>query len=308
MTEIHEPDHSWLDLVAQEHIRKTLELEIQNHQAVLHQDRWDNYRKALETSPAAASIHLDASGDTVKIGKNGALSLSDEEMLKSSLQDFCPWKKGPFDVFGIEIDAEWRSQIKWNRIEPHLPSLENKVIADIGCHNGYFMFKMAQHNPKAVIGLEPVGKHWFNFQLLNKYAGQKNLYFELFGVEDTHLFPGFFDIIFCMGILYHHTDPIGLLRQMKLALGDESLSLTPNGRYAGAKGIWFLPTLTALETWIKRAGLQSKVIYSGPLTPSEQRASEWADIKSLEDFLSKDQSETIEGYPPPHRFYLAAYA
>ena len=48
-------------------------------------------------------------------------------------------------LFGVDIDTEWRSDWKWDRIEPHLGvSLEGKVVADIGCANGYFMFRMLE--------------------------------------------------------------------------------------------------------------------------------------------------------------------
>ena len=38
---------------------------------------------------------------------------------------------------------------------PKIPELKNKIIADIGCNNGYYMFRMAAHSPKLVLGFEP---------------------------------------------------------------------------------------------------------------------------------------------------------
>ncbi|MDX1522001.1 MAG: DUF1698 domain-containing protein, partial [Anaerolineae bacterium] len=123
-------------------------------------------------------------------------------------------------------------------------------------------------------------------------------------------------------ILYHHTDPVGLLRKMHTALtpqgelvidcqgipGDEPVALTPRGRYARARGIWFLPTLSCLENWIHRAGFTNiRPVFAEPLSPAEQRRTAWADIDSLAEFLDPaDPSLTIEGYPAPWRFYVIA--
>ena len=195
-------------------------------------------------------------------------------------------------------------------------------MADIGCHNGYFMYRMLKDKPKHIIGFEPVGKHWFNFHMLNDLLAPNQLSFELFGVEHMELFENSFDTIFCLGILYHHTDPIGLLRQMKKALkpkgelwidcqgiaGDEPVAYMPDGKYTGARGFWFLPTTSCLINWVKRAGFQhSLVVFDEKLQPEEQRPSKWAPIKSLENFLDPhDTTKTIEGHPAPKRIYLRA--
>ncbi len=282
--------------------------------------RYAKYASSLEQAPAVSASKCDFNSDTITIGSRGDLDKAQNALLKAALAIFCPWKKGPFNIFGEYIDSEWQSQLKWNRLLPYIGSLENKIVADIGCHNGYYMYRMLPLKPRAVLGFEPVAKHWFNFHLIQKYTSRPELAFELFGVEHLDLFPETFDVIFCMGILYHHTDPISLLRKMRHALkkkgqiiidcqgipGDEEFALVPRGRYAGAKGIWFLPTLKCLINWIQRSGMQAQAVYSAPLLPEEQRATPWANIKSLKDFLTEDQSRTIEGYPAPHRFYLIA--
>ncbi len=261
-------------------------------------------------------------GSAVRIGRSDDLSPLQHESLLTALNQFKPWKKGPYTIFGHEIDSEWRSDLKWDRVYAELGSVKNEVIADIGCHNGYFMYRMAAEGAKHVIGFEPVPVNAFNHQLLQTFCPVPEISFELFGVEHIDLFPETFDTIFCMGILYHHTDPIGLLRKMKSALkpkgrividcqgieGEDSISLTPSGRSAGASGVWYLPTLIALQNWIKRAGLsQQRCIYSEPLSPIEQRATDWAAVKSLVDFLDPtDPSKTIEGYPAPYRHYVIA--
>ena len=265
---------------------------------------------------------IDLSGDVVKLGRAEDLSSQQQQQLLQALQIFCPWKKGPFEIFGVAIDAEWRSDWKWSRIVPHIQPLCDRKVADIGCHNGYFMFRMAHQNPACVIGFEPITKLFWNFQLLQNIAQQKQLAFETMGVEHIHHYPKFFDTIFCLGILYHHADPIGLLHKMHDALapqgeliidcqgipGEMPIALTPNKRYAQARSIWFLPTQSCLENWLVRAGFSHvHCFFAAPLSTQEQRRTQWANIDSLKEFLDpKNLSLTCEGYPAPWRYYLTA--
>src|SRR5690606_39729543 len=42
----------------------------------------------------------------------------------AAARELIPWKKGPFELCGETIDAEWRSDMKWERLAPHLKKLE----------------------------------------------------------------------------------------------------------------------------------------------------------------------------------------
>ena len=288
----------------------------------LFQSRVQTYRNAVEAVQALHCDWFDFSDAVVKVGRADSLSPAQQQRFYDSLRAFCPWKKGPFELFGTSIDTEWRSDWKWGRILPHIQSLKQRRVADIGCHNGYFMFRMAHHQPACVIGFEPVAKHFWNFQLVQNLVRQDMLSFELLGVEHIHFYPAFFDTIFCLGILYHHSDPIGLLRKLRQALapkgeividcqgipGDLPVALTPRKRYAQARGIWFLPTQSCLENWMARAGFgKVQCFFAQPLSVEEQRRTAWADVDSLQEFLDpEDPARTIEGYPAPWRYYAIA--
>ncbi len=294
----------------------------QERQQRLFDTRIQPYYQAVKAVQNLQSDQFSFSEAVIKVGTRDALSPEQQQQLNQSLNAFCPWKKGPFELFGTLIDAEWRSDWKWERILTHISSLKNRKIADIGCHNGYFMFRMVAQEPDYVIGFEPYGKHFWNFQLIQNIVQQKMLRFELLGVEQIDLYPNFFDTIFCLGILYHQTDPVSLLRKMYTALapkgeividcqgipGDLPVALTPRKRYANARGIWFLPTQSCLEHWIIRAGFsQIRCFFAEPLSTQEQRRTSWANIDSLQEFLdSKNPTLTIEGYPAPWRYYVIA--
>lgn len=266
----------------------------------------------------------DGAAPTLKTSAESGQQLSSQQrqQLEQVIAALAPWKKGPFRLFDRLIDAEWRSEIKWQRLLPHLPPLEGATIADVGCNNGYFMLRMLGHKPERIVGFEPYLKHAVHHAVWQRLVAgyREKVAFEPLGIQHLGLWPEAFDVIFCLGILYHHTDPISMLRAMATALrkkgtiiidcqgiaGDGNTCLIPKQRYAGAAGIWFLPTLSALQTWVRRAGFSHcRVLFDGPLLPDEQRPSEDAAIDSLSSFLTPDYSATIEGYPPPRRFYLA---
>lgn len=288
----------------------------------LAESRYQQMREALGTLPDVLPSVTDYASSVVTIGRSEDLNAEQRKTFSAVVDAFIPWKKGPFNLFGLEIDAEWRSDVKWDRILPQLGSLKGHKVADIGCNNGYFMYRMLTQNPETVIGFEPECRHALNFALLQHFAKAPSLYFEPLGIEHMELYPNFFDTVFCLGILYHHTDPIGLLKKIFTSMakggqlivecqgipGQEPIALMPEGRYAKARGFWWLPTRSCLEHWIKRSGfIKIDCFEDVELTSSEQRRSNYAPIDSLEDFLDKDDpGKTVEGYPAPRRFYLRA--
>ena len=277
--------------------------------------------RAILDLPEKEAATKNYGQSAVEIGRADELTPDELRRVEKCLHLLEPWRKGPFRLFGIDIDAEWRSDFKWERIEPHLESLEGRKVADVGSGNGYFMYRMLAHNPEFVLGFDPTRKFKLAFHVLNHYAQESRLHLELFGFEHLKHFDAFFDTLFCMGVLYHHTDPMELLRLCHGAMrkggrliletmgieGKEPLALFPRKRYANMKNVWFVPTETAIVNMLERAGFgEIECFYNKKLETSEQRRSAWADTESLADFLSKDQRTTLEGYPAPSRIYLKA--
>ncbi len=227
-----------------------------------------------------------------------------------------PWRKGPFKINDLFIDSEWRSYIKWNSIRPHL-DLENKDILDVGCNNGYYMFRMLEMDPKSITGFDPSALFNLQFEFINSFI-KSDIEYKLLGVEHIPYYEKKFDVIFCMGVLYHRKDPIDMLKELKAGLnkggevildtlmieGSGEYALSPM-RYAKMKNVYFIPTLKALYNWIQRAKF-SDVEFIGKryTTTNEQRKTDWIDGESLESFLNKEETKTIEGYEPPLRVYL----
>ena len=298
--------------------------------STVHQERqlWVNqekkgflrYREPYQALSRYSARRIDVSGDTVMIGGSEEVSDGERNEIKTHLQAFMPWRKGPFSVFGVDVDAEWRSERKWARLAGRLPDLRGKVIADIGCNNGYYMFRMADHHPRFVLGLEPSVQHYYCFNALNSMAGFDNLAIDLLGVEHLPLFPDCFDIIFLMGIIYHRPSPIDTLRDIVTALrpggtlilesqaipGTEPYALFPDTTYAKVPGTYFVPTGSCLTNWMQKAGFVDIDLFcSHPMSAKEQRKTEWMVFESFEDFIHPDHPEqTVEGYPAPLRVFV----
>ena len=280
------------------------------------------FREPFESLAGISAQSVDFTADAVRIGSRDEITAEDLAKVDAAMRAFMPWRKGPFQVFGLDIDAEWQSQRKWDRVLRVLPSLHGKVVADIGCNNGYYMFRMAAQRPAVVLGFEPFVQHYFAFKTLNGLAGQENLHIEPFGVEEIGLFPASFDCIFLMGIIYHRISPVEMLRDLKRAIkpggtlivesqaipGDLPVALFPDKTYAKVPGTYFVPTAPCLINWLKRAGFAAIELFAEhPMSSEEQRRTEWMTFESYADFIDpKDPNRTIEGYPAPWRVYVKA--
>ncbi|HET97308.1 MAG TPA: tRNA 5-methoxyuridine(34)/uridine 5-oxyacetic acid(34) synthase CmoB [Desulfurivibrio alkaliphilus] len=266
--------------------------------------------------------HCDFSGDSVLIGRPEEIDAEQRHTLHRALRAFMPWRKGPFSLFGIEIDAEWQSFRKWQRLLPALPELAGRVVADIGCNNGYYMFKMLPHRPALVVGFEPMLQHLYCFKALRHLAGCRELEIEPLGVEQITLYPQSFDVIFLMGVIYHRPSPLTVLREVFAALkpggtlileslaipGEDPVALCPAATYAKAPGVYFIPTVACLLNWLQRAKFkQVELVSNQAMDPTEQRRTPWMTFESYADFIDPlNPARTIEGYPAPLRVILKA--
>lgn len=262
--------------------------------------------------------------DGVKLTASTNLRSVEVANLTEQLKTLHPWRKGPFDLFGIQIDTEWRSDWKWDRIIPHISSLKNRTVLDVGCGNGYHCWRMIGEEARLVIGIDPSQKFLAQFTVLQHFLKLENCHLLPIGVEDLpdSLEKNGFDTVFCMGVLYHQKSPILLLQKLLNQLnkggeliletlvvdGDRNTVLVPSARYAQMRNVWFLPSTAALELWLKKCGYTSvETIDVNTTTIEEQRSTDWMTFHSLQNYLApKDHTKTIEGYPAPKRATIIA--
>lgn len=246
------------------------------------------------------------------------LTSEQAERIKEIALALKPWRKGPFRLGELFIDAEWRSFVKFNLLAPHL-NLDGKTVADVGCNNGYYMFRMLPFSPRKIVGLDPSARTFLQFKFIDRFARSNALY-EPLGVEHLPFYEHKFDAIFCLGVIYHRSDPVKTLKELKSALnhGGEvfldtmyidmrgDFALTPRFTYSKISNIYFVPTISALQNWCERAKFKDfEILATKDTDADEQRKTEWIDGQSLGDFLDpKDPTRTIEGYPAPKRVYV----
>lgn len=281
-----------------------------------------DYRQAVEDMPEYHFPEMDFSKDHVTFGNKASLSEEKLEDLKKRLLDLSPWRKGPFDIAGINVDAEWRSELKWDRVLPAVKNMEGRRVCDIGANSGYYMYRMLDQNPELVVGLDPTVKYYLQFLALQKLTAPNTLHYEPFGLEELIHYPKFFDTIFCMGILYHHRDPVSILRMINESMvkggqlivesqgipGDGPFALFPEKTYAKVKGTYFVPTATCLVNWLKKSYFEDiEVFYVSEMSSEEQRPTEWMTRQSYSDFVDENTQLTVEGYPAPVRIFVSAH-
>jgi tRNA (mo5U34)-methyltransferase len=285
---------------------------------------WKNIKPLFDAVEEVKSINIDnvdvLLDDYIKIGKKDDLTTIEHQILQNAKTKLIPWRKGPFILFDDILETEWRSDKKYNLLRPHF-NLNDKIVADVGCNNGYYMLRMLEDNPKMITGFDPSPFFNLQFNLVNHFV-KSDIKFELLGVEHLENYEHKFDFIFMLGVLYHRADPIGTLKQLSKALnkngeiiidtfmidGEDEVCLTPNSRYSKMPNIYFIPTIPALTNWLNRAGfIDIQVIAITTTDKEEQRVTPWTFEQSLDDYLDiKDKTKTVEGYPAPKRVYIKA--
>nr|WP_040840252.1 tRNA 5-methoxyuridine(34)/uridine 5-oxyacetic acid(34) synthase CmoB [Thiothrix nivea] len=288
--------------------------------------RQAEWRAILDALPEISASSVDFNSNTMRIGVENDTDVAVRERLMGSLKSLIPWRKGPYKLFGIPIDTEWRSDWKWERVFPYLSPLDGRLVLDVGCGSGYHMWRMYGSGAEAVIGIDPTLLFLAQFQLIKHYAGEQ-LPVWMLPLKSENL-PDFhqkgFDTVFSMGVLYHRRDPLGHLQELRRALraggelvletlvvaGDEHTALMPHDRYAKMRNVWFIPSVPMLELWLKRLGFAHiRVVDVTTTTVEEQRCTPWSKGESLADFLDPaDSSSTVEGYPAPVRATVLANA
>lgn len=285
--------------------------------AVGHGDL-ERWQAALTALPALTPSDTDLVNE---FRLDALLDEATREQLLHALQGLIPWRKGPFQLFGVHVDTEWRSDWKWARVAPHL-DLKGKRVLDVGCGNGYYMWRMLGAGAGSVIGVDPNWLFLCQFLAAKRYLPDLPAWHLPLASEELPAKLQGFDTVFSMGVLYHRRSPIDHLLELKDCLrkggelvletlvveGDAQQVLMPEDRYAMMRNVWFLPSVPALELWLRRAGfVDVRCVDVSVTSVAEQRATEWMRFQSLPDFLDpNDHSRTVENLPAPTRAVLIA--
>ena len=250
--------------------------------------------------------------------------LHDPVRLRAALLGLSPWRKGPFELPGVHIDAEWRSDLKWARVAGALEPLAGRRVLDVGCGNGWYALRMRAAGARFVLGIDPMLLYVMQFLAVGQLLDTQGVCVLPLRLEELPPAPRAFDTTFSMGVLYHQRSPLDHLRLLRDTLrpggqlvletlvlpGEEQRAATPPDRYARMPNVWLLPTVAELETWLARTGWRETCLVDVTVTTTaEQRRTEWMPNDSLADALDPaDPSRTREGWPAPRRAIVTALA
>lgn len=271
-----------------------------------------------DVSPS--SIRLDAS----RVGCSGSLGATDRQQLIAGLRGLHPWRKGPFQLFDVHIDTEWRSDWKWNRLENSLQDLSQRRVLDVGCGSGYHSWRMLGAGAQEVIGVDPSPLFNLQFRAIQHYLRQPNINVLPVTLEQIPSQLHAFDTVFSMGVLYHRRSPLDHLIDLRNTLrsdgqliletlvveGGLNTVFIPPSRYARMGNVWCLPSPVTLCGWLEKVGFKrAQIVDINTTSTSEQRTTPWMKFHSLEQFLDSDNPNlTVEGHPAPMRAILTANA
>ena len=260
-----------------------------------------------------------------RVSATGPASAGEQAALRDALMELRPWRKGPFSLFGVDIDTEWRSDWKWARVRPHLAPLAGHRVLDVGCGNGYFGWRMLQAGAREVVGVDPTLLFCTQHQALCRYLGHAAGPNWVLPVRFEELPEVSFDSVFSMGVIYHRRDPGEHVERLwrvtrpggqvvveSLVVRPEAANhrdgLVPGGRYARMRNVHLLPTPEVLTRWLSDAGfVDVRVADLTPTTTGEQRSTAWMRFESLAEALDPAAVErTVEGHPAPLRGVVVA--
>jgi tRNA (mo5U34)-methyltransferase len=243
----------------------------------------------------------------------------DTAELTIALKKLMPWRKGPYQIGDLNLDSEWRGDLKWNRLKDYIQPLKGKAVLDVGSGNGYFTYLMAMQGASIALGIEPFLLFNYQFKAIRTLiSNPPNAYVLPLKLEQMPK-KSLFDSVFSMGVLYHQKNHILHFQQLKNVMAnnaeliletliiDEKFGekIIPQDRYARMRNVWCLPSVNTLRTWLEQAGFHNiKLINVTKTTPEEQRATHWIgnNTQSIKDFLDpNDENLTIEGLPAPKR-------
>jgi tRNA (mo5U34)-methyltransferase len=151
----------------------------------------------------------------------------------------------------------------WSKFKDSLPQyLSGYRILDIACNSGFYSFELTKRGA-TVIGIDNSYEDIVRAKFAKKVLGQKNVNFEIINVDDLETeFSEKFDMVLCLGLLYHVNDPKRLIQKVSKITDFAFFETIANVKSQSAELIddrsitsdGYLPTIPWLIDSFKEAG------------------------------------------------------
>lgn len=280
---------------------------------------FDHWRAVIASFASTLPQPVRVRYDRAAVCAEGMLNPAQRATVEARLAELMPWRKGPFSLYGILVDSEWRSDWKYRRLLDAGLEVTGKNVLDVGAGNGYFLYRLLGSGARLALGLDPAWLYFAQFLALQQFLHADHAFF--LPTTLSHLPLDGFAIVLCLGVLYHRRDPLAFLTSLYQTLvpggllvletlvveGNAQTVYLPQRRYAGMRNVWFLPSPEALCRWLVR--LDFRVEWVGEAVPTsreEQRRTRWMTSHSLGEFLGAASAEEEIASLPPRRAIILA--
>jgi tRNA (mo5U34)-methyltransferase len=233
-----------------------------------------------------------------------------EGRVERYLDKLQPFLQCPFPLPGRRVvQGAWVGYYKFNDhalCDMNPQTLANKRVLDVGCNAGFDTFYLSTMGAAEVIGIEPIPLFYYQALFLWSMYTCPNVRFLKTGwqgIKDGYL--GSFDVINCLGIIYHEPHPMLLLETLfdllapggKLVLeshvtmDDDMKAYFVEDRFGGDVSWYWVPSVPTLQAMMRSYGFQDIQVRSHYPVPTGNTA---------------DPTRTVEGHPAGGRAFLTA--
>lgn len=159
-------------------------------------------------------------------------------------------------VEGIRVDSFVRHAYP-TLLDHFGGSLAGKRVLDVGCNCGGFTFEAARAGAAHVVGIDLAERYIEQSTLIRRALDLDQTEFHVMAIEDvTRETLGSFDVVLCLGVLYHLESPVSGMRSLAAVCDDVMLvdtnitdhrwlkkpfwraNVPPPGRDDGTTGAW----------------------------------------------------------------------
>jgi len=160
----------------------------------------------------------------------------------------------------------------WSRFKKYVPeNLDGKNVLDIACNCGFYSFELSNRGAN-VIGIDNSYQDIVRANFSKKVLGIENVEFRICDVDEINKeFKSQFDIVLCLGLLYHLKDPERTINNVSkmtnfaifetIASNEDSSRLILDPAYTQDG---YLPTTIWLKEAFHRAGFSRVELVTHP--------------------------------------------